>query len=118
MNYAVVMRWLAIIWTIVILIGCLTPHEDIPGPLIAWNDKVLHVAIFAPFSFLWIQAGFRTNKVLIAGVLLGGLIEALQGLLPINRSADWVDLLADSLGIMVGAGLALLWSRLFLNRNF
>ena len=112
------MRMLAIIWTIIMLIGCLTPHAHLPGPLITWNDKVMHVVIFAPFSLLWMRAGFRLSSVLIAGVLFGAFIEALQYVLPINRSADWVDLFADSIGTVVGSALALAWYRLFPTRNF
>lgn len=118
MNTVTVTRWLAIGWTIIMLIGCLTPHQEIPGPLISWNDKALHMLIFAPFSLLWIRAGFRLNKVVMAGFLFGAFIEALQYALPINRSAEWVDVLADCVGTLIGAGLALAWYRLFPNRDF
>lgn len=95
-------RWLAIVWSIIMLIGCLTPHEDVPEELSSFNDKGLHVAIFIPFAVLWILAGFRVGRVLIAGILFGALIEILQGILPINRNADWFDLAADSLGVVIG----------------
>lgn len=101
-----VFRWLAIVWTIIMLIGCLTPHEELPGELVELNDKMLHAAIFAPFSILWILAGVRMNHTLIAGILLGALIEVLQYILPINRSADWIDFAADGLGVLIGIGLA------------
>lgn len=101
-----VFRGLAIAWTIIMLIGCLTPHKDLPGELITFNDKFMHVVIFAPFALLWILAGFRMSYVFVAGVLFGGLIEALQYALPINRTADWIDLAADGLGTLVGVGLA------------
>lgn len=118
MSYTTILRWLAIAWTIIILIGCLTPHKELPGPLITWNDKAMHIAIFIPFSLLWILSGRRSNSVLIAGFLLGALIEALQYVLPINRTAEWVDLFADCVGTVAGAGLALVWYRLFPNRGF
>ncbi|MVM31030.1 VanZ family protein [Spirosoma sp. HMF4905] len=102
----IVFRWLAIIWTIIMLIGCLTPHADLPGELVEFNDKILHAVIFAPFAILWILAGFRLDYVLIAGILFGGLIEGLQYILPINRTADWIDLAADGLGTLIGVGLA------------
>lgn len=118
MNYTTILRWLAVTWTIIMLWGCLTPHEDIPGPIIDLNDKLMHVVIFALFSFLWIRAGLRMNRVIAAGFLFGALIEVLQYVLPINRSGDWIDLLADGIGTLAGAGLALVWYRLFPNRNF
>lgn len=95
-------RRLAIVWSIIMLIGCLTPHKDVPEELATFNDKGLHIVIFVPFAVLWILAGFRVGWVLVAGILFGGLIEMLQGILPINRNADWLDLAADSLGAVIG----------------
>ena len=97
-----VIRWLAIIWSIIMLIGCLTPHQDVPEELSSFNDKGLHIVIFIPFAVLWILAGFKVGRVLVAGILFGALIEVLQGILPINRNADWLDLAADSLGAVIG----------------
>ena len=111
-------RWLAIIWTIIMLIGCLTPHAQLPGPIVSWNDKLMHVAIFIPFSLLWMLAGVRLQNALIAGVLFGAFIEGLQYILPINRSCDVEDLVADSVGTIVGIGLALGLYRLFPKRGF
>lgn len=106
-----VFRWLGIIWTIIMLIGCLTPHEDIPNELATFNDKFLHVVIFVPFTLLWILAGVRVRQALIIGILFGGLIEVLQGILPINRNADWLDLSADSLGAVIGVVLGWLLTK-------
>jgi VanZ family protein len=60
--------------------------------------------------------GYRSNPrgtrlaVLLALLAFGGAIELLQLLVP-QRSAEWADLLADGLGIVVGALLALGWLR-------
>lgn len=102
MNYSTSVRWLAIGWTIVILIGCLTPHDQIPEVLTDISDKLEHMAIFALFTLLWAEAGMRVNLTLLIGILFGALIEVLQYVLPINRSADWGDLLADTIGAIVG----------------
>jgi VanZ family protein len=112
------LRWLAIAWTVIMLIGCLTPHSELPDELMTYNDKGQHIAIFALFALLWKLAGFRLSSVAIAGLLFGALIEVLQYVLPINRSADWLDLAADCLGTCVGLGLALVWYRLFPNHSF
>ncbi|MCK8492511.1 MULTISPECIES: VanZ family protein [Spirosoma] len=116
LNYVAVARWLAVGWSIVMLIGCLTPHEELPDTLTIWNDKLQHVAIFALFSFLWKEAGFRVGTVIVAGLLFGALIEVLQYVLPINRSADWDDLAADFGGTILGVIAALIWARLYPNR--
>ena len=99
-------RWLAIVWTVIMLIGCLTPHSELPDDLVKWNDKGQHIAIFALFALLWRLAGFRFLTVAIVGFAFGALIEVLQYVLPINRSADWADLFADCIGTVAGMLLA------------
>ncbi len=113
-----VLRWLAIAWTITMLIGCLTPHDQVPDELMTWNDKFLHIAIFALFATLWLLAGYPIRTVVVAGLIVGALIEVLQYLLPINRSADWFDLMADGVGTGIGVVLVLVWYRLFPNGSF
>ncbi|GAB3991035.1 hypothetical protein GCM10028807_19890 [Spirosoma daeguense] len=101
-NNVAVMRGLGIIWTVIILIGCLTPHAELPGEILTLSDKALHVAIFVPFGFLWARTGFQFSWVFVAGTLLGAFIELLQYMLPINRTGEWVDLAADVVGTLVG----------------
>lgn len=113
-----VIRGLAVAWTIIMLIGCLTPHKDIPEELSSFNDKSLHIAIFVPFAILWIAAGYRIVYVLIAGMLFGALIELLQAILPINRNADWLDLAADSLGVVLGTIVGWLLPEKYKNHKF
>lgn len=108
-------RLLAVAWTLVMLIGCLTPHAQIPGDINTWNDKSLHILIFAPFTLLWMLTGVRMGYALVAGLLFGVLIEALQYALPINRTADWKDVAADCIGAVLGVGLAIVWQRAFPN---
>jgi hypothetical protein len=117
-TYLTLARWAAIGWMVIILIGCLTPHDEIPDVLTGWDDKFQHLAIFAGFGFLWREADFEVVPVLIAGLIFGGLIEILQYVLPINRSGDWLDLAADFAGTIVGVVLALVWSRLYPDRRF
>lgn len=115
LNYLPILRWLAIIWTVIMFIGCLTPHDQVPDELLTWNDKFLHVAIFALFAALWAVAGLRVTSILIAGLVVGALIEVLQYFLPINRSADWFDLAADVVGTGFGTGLGFVLLRQFAN---
>ncbi len=95
-------RWLAIVWTVIMLIGCLTPHSELPDELVNWNDKAQHIAIFALFTLLWRLAGLKLLTAALVGFVFGALIEVLQYVLPINRSADWADLFADSIGVVIG----------------
>ncbi len=70
-------------------------------------DKLNHVLAFAGPCFAGLAAragrGWRSALSIALGLLLwGGLLEALQGLLP-PRSAEWLDLLADAIGVATGA---------------
>lgn len=70
-------------------------------------DKLNHVLAFAGPCFAGLSAragrGWRSAGTLALGLLLwGASLEGLQGLLP-PRSAEWLDLLADAVGIAGGA---------------
>ncbi len=105
MNYKNLRFSAAVIWTIIMLIGCLLPGPDVP-PVITMNDKFTHVGIFILFAVLWSLSGRRPVWVILAGLFFGILIEVLQGALPIHRSADVQDAIADLIGTLIGAGLA------------
>jgi VanZ family protein len=72
------------------------------------SDKLVHLAAFAGLSFLLAWA-IPTNRqrmmdnVLLAGalgLLYAGFDELLQ--IPVGRTADWFDFLADGAGIVLG----------------
>lgn len=72
-------------------------------------DKANHMLAFATMAFTAVLSCRRSNakRIFLMGVLFayGGLIEILQASVP-NRTADWADLLADTVGIAAGAGVA------------
>ncbi len=79
-----------------------------PGISFGW-DKLNHMLAFTALAFsgyLGFQA-YRGVRVLLLCALLafGALIEVLQIFIP-GRSSEWGDLLADSIGIACGAGIA------------
>jgi VanZ family protein len=74
-------------------------------PTTGW-DKTNHLLAFVTLAVLGRQAHRARPVRLAAGlVLFGGLIELLQGLTG-YRSAEWIDWLADILGIGLGWLLA------------
>ncbi len=100
--------WIAALWTLMILVACLIPGRDVPDVDVPFADKWVHFIIFAGFSFLWTctfkqtswRAGLTTG---ILSVLLGYAVELLQGSgITEGRSYDLYDLLADSVGGMLG----------------
>jgi len=77
--------------------------------LIAW-DKATH---FLGYFLLttWFTGVARRSRYPLVGVLLiafGGALEIAQGAMHEGRMADWLDFLANSLGVMLGVTLAML----------
>lgn len=73
-------------------------------------DKINHMAAFTAMSFtacLGFPGPRRTVTLVLLGLLaLGGSIELVQAFVP-GRSCELDDLLADTLGIVTGAAIAL-----------
>ena len=87
------------------------------------TDKLLHTAVFGGLSLLaaralnWLRASDSIAKKLALGALvssmLGLLLEICQAFVPF-RSADPFDWLADTIGAILAAALALgLWRGLY-----
>lgn len=101
---------LPVLWTLGILAACSIPGRELPAAPIAGLDKVAHVVLFAGFGWLWARA-LPARRAAWAGLLGAGLAYAVftewyQGLLPLGRSADPYDALADALGLVLGLLLA------------
>lgn len=109
-RYELTLRLLApFLWAAVILWLSLTPSPpEIRGAL-GW-DKLLHTGAYALLGLLVVQllnyAGLSVSKAfwstLAVCVGYGGLIEFLQWLMQAGRTAEWLDLLADALGAVIG----------------
>lgn len=108
---ATIWRWLLALAMLVLLVLSLAPASA-SLPTTGW-DKGNHALGFAVLGLLgrWAWPG-RTAIVLTALLAYGGLIELLQSLTP-DRVAEAADLLADWVGLLLGAGMAFL-----LDKNF
>ena len=75
-------------------------------------DKIIHAVLFAGLAWVWCRQPARAGR--IRGVLLaalgavayGGAIELCQMLLG-YRAGEWTDLVADAIGVVAGAVLAM-----------
>jgi len=107
---AALWRWLLALALLALLALSLAP-SSLALPTIGW-DKGNHVLGFALLGLLgqWAWPG-RTAIVLTGLLGYGGLIELLQSFTP-DRVAEAIDLLADWVGLLLGAGLAFLLERL------
>ena len=116
-------RFIAIIWTLLIFIGCFTPGKDIPKVDVPLIDKWVHLVLFGGFTFLWLcTRPARDLKSLTAmfliAVALGSFIELMQGLLTfLGRSMELMDAVADSVGGLFGIGLFCLLATFCTNKK-
>lgn len=100
---------LLIISTGLILYGTLFPGDyDLPDPVFGY-DKAIHFIMFGTWTFFFGIVRFLKGKynllpIFAAAALFGLLIEILQYLLPVNRTAEFLDFAAD----VSGTGMALL----------
>lgn len=86
---------------------------NVSEPWFPHIDKLLHLAAYAAFAVLcapiWWQSENVQRTALITLMLLclfGGAMELAQTLVP-NREASWLDMLANSLGLVLGWGASL-----------
>lgn len=104
----------AITWTILILLACSWPGSNLPEAPIVGFDKVVHVGLFAGFTFLWLfRYPKQQTRIIILGISYGVFIEIYQKYTPLNRSFDWWDILADSVGVLVGVLTVYLFRKYF-----
>jgi len=99
--------WLGLGWSLVlaVILASLAPG----GPGMHWlvNDKLLHASAYACLAF-WFAGIYRKSRfarILLGLMLLGLLLELVQGTLR-YRSFDYLDLLANAAGALLALGLA------------
>jgi VanZ family protein len=85
---------------VVVFVLALLPPQ-LPMPSTGW-DKANHVLAFCVLGVLGCRAyAGRASRVVLGLLGYGCLIELLQGLTG-YRSAEWLDVLADAAGILLG----------------
>ena len=102
--------WWAAGW---VMLACtinesLQAHVWKVAEVIGW-DKANHATGYFLLT-TWFTGVARRNRYLVVGVLLigfGGALEIAQGMMHEGRSADWLDFLANSLGVTAGVTLAM-----------
>lgn len=90
-----------------IAVVCLLPGSKLPDVRV--SDKLEHLVAFAMLAFWFGSILVRRDFFWLAVALIafGGLIELAQGAMRYGREADIRDLLADSIGVLLGLALAL-----------
>ena len=92
--------WAFISCALAVLVLALVPS---PPPMITTGwDKSNHLLAFGVMAWLGCKAfPQRLTNVLPGLLAYGVLIEIMQSFTP-NRTAEWLDLFADCLGILLG----------------
>lgn len=111
---------LALLWTcLVTVLSLITISSDVGSTIKIENkDKLVHFTFYFVFVILWCQfvKGYKPiNKtkliVLFSAIGYGILMEICQGLFTTTRTADILDVLANSFGATVGLLIFLLLNK-------
>ncbi len=99
----------SLIWFLIILVVSVLPSSNFKE--IEVSDKLLHFVFYAIFSFFLFLLSYKVtlgldtlNKkwtfVITIGTIVGLGIEFIQYTLIPSRSGEWIDLLANSFGLI------------------
>lgn len=100
-RFAIILFWSAAAFALLV--------ASIPQPIVLPGDptdKVQHIIAFAVLALLGALAytGLRLILLLLGLSVFGALIELLQLIPSLNRTADWSDLAADILTLVIVFG--------------
>jgi VanZ family protein len=101
-------KFMAMLWTLLVLVACFTPAKEIPNVKIPFIDKWTHFILFGTLAILWLccDPSVRFKRLLIVGVgcmAFGSLIEVFQGIfVSLGRSCELMDAVADAVGGILG----------------
>lgn len=112
-------RWwiaLLVLWSWLILLATLIPDRQLSNlpDVSLWMgaDLWVHALLFFGFGFIATSVSPDSEsrkihhksflKILLTGIVFGGITELLQAVLPIQRDASWFDFLADIAGLSFG----------------
>jgi VanZ family protein len=103
--------WVTLGWVFVVaaVIVCLMPGQDL-GALVNYNDKLMHALGYIALV-VWFTGIYPRSRYWLIAVLLfamGVAVEYLQEWMHAGRQRDWNDVVANSVGIVIGIVLSLL----------
>tara|TARA_R110002124_G_scaffold17532_1_gene73009 strand:- start:26649 stop:27047 length:399 start_codon:yes stop_codon:yes gene_type:complete len=103
---------IGIIYTSLITVAFLYPTEGLPKVTIPASDKIVHILIHGLLAFIWLTYSYSADKyhisnkivvvVLIVCFLYGLVIEVSQHWFTLSRQFDLLDILANTVGSLIG----------------
>lgn len=105
--------WLSLGWGMALLIALGSLWPSVPDAAMQISDKLLHLAAYAGLAFMFAGVVERRHwvRVLLGLLLFSAAIELAQELFTATRSGEWLDMLANALGIAAGLCTAALFPR-------
>lgn len=104
------LRALFVTLLIAVLILSLMPAPDAPK-LLSWQDKIEHFVLFAALTALGLLAWpGRPWRITVAILVYGVAMELAQSMTP-YRVGDYLDWIADALGVAIAVGVFLRYRR-------
>jgi VanZ family protein len=102
--------WLAILWTLFILLMCFKAPSGVTSITFLHADKIVHFAFYFVYIVLWYRFLLHKGNTLtrtkiyliVTAVILGILIEIGQSLFTTTRHSDVLDIVANCLGASFG----------------
>jgi VanZ family protein len=98
-RYPLSLLCIALIWYLSVWF---VPFES-PLNDVKFIDKWTHFVMYGGFSFAVCYEHKRISwHTILLPILMGGMIELAQAYLTTCRSGEWLDLLANSIGVVIG----------------
>ncbi len=110
-NLIIQLPWL--FWLMVVLVLSFIPGDQLPEVKIEWLeiDTVVHIGMYLGLSFLMLIGFFHVKNELfriqvlysvVICIMIGFLVELIQGYYIPNRFFSWRDVVANGLGSILG----------------
>jgi len=100
--------YIAIFFTIAILLGSLVKPELVVVDSISVSDKTYHLIAYFLLMLSWLYAFSNREKfnenvkyVIIGCIFFGIIIELLQGAITSYRTASFLDIIANTSGVLL-----------------
>ena len=100
--------YIAVFFTICILFGSLVKSEFIVVEYISVSDKTYHLIAYFLLMLSWLYAFFKREKfeenvkyIILGCFIFGIIIELLQGVITSYRTASYLDIVANTIGVLL-----------------
>ena len=100
--------YIAVFITISILFGSLVKSEFIVVESISVSDKTYHLIAYFLLMLSWLYAFFKREKfeenvkyIILGCFIFGIIIEILQGVITSYRTASYLDIVANTIGVLL-----------------